>query len=170
MGAAKPNEGMLLALDIDLHNWLIYCVGEIFFVACLYLRESMRVAYLLFVFALIEAMNPQQANIARQVMKARGVPPWSVIIDAVQADGIAYTDSDLKRVYIDANRLRKTPRTFANVAIHECGHLNGAQHGDGSLAMDYHVTTQPNGDVIEDSFVLLPGISLLDPSLFPKFG
>ena len=116
-------------------------------------------------------MNPQQASIiARQVMKARGVPPWSVIIDAVQADGIAYTDSDLKRVYIDANRLRKTPRTFANVAIHECGHLNSAQHGDGSLAMDYHVTTQPNGDVIEDSFVLLPGISLLDPSLFPKFG
>lgn len=130
----------------------------------------MRIPYLLLLVALIGAMNPQQANIARQVMKARGVPPWSVIIDAVQSDNIAYTDSDLKRVYIDANRLRKTPRTFANVAIHECGHLSGAQHGDGSLAMDYHVTTQPNGDVVEDNYVLLPGISLFDPSKFPAFG
>ena len=114
--------------------------------------------------AMAAAMNPQQASIARQVMKARGVPPWAVIIDAVQSDNIAYTDSDLKRVYIDANRLRKTPRTFANCMIHECGHLNGGQHGDGSLAMDYHVTTRPNGEVIEDSFILLPGINLLDPA------
>ncbi len=47
--------------------------------------------------------------------------------------------------------------------------LNGA-HGDGSLAMDYRVTTQPNGEVIEDNFVLLPGISLFDPDKFPAFG
>jgi len=130
----------------------------------------MHTSYLLLLAALAGAMNPQQANIARQVMKARGVPPWSVIIDAVQADNIAYTDTDLKRVYIDANRLRKTPRTFANVVTHECSHLNGAQHGDGSLAMDYRVTTQPNGEVIEDNFVLLPGISLFDPDKFPAFG
>jgi len=130
----------------------------------------MNIPYLLLLAALVGAMNPQQASIARQVMRARGVPPWSVIIDAVQADNIAYTDSDLKRVYIDANRLRQTPRTFANVVIHECGHLNGAQHGDGSLAMDYHVATKPNGEVIEDDYVLLPGISLFDPAKFPAFG
>lgn len=129
----------------------------------------MRLLHILFL-TLALAMNPQQASIARQVMKARGTPPWSVIVDAVQADGIAYTDSDLKRVYIDANRLRKTPRTFLNVIAHESGHLNGAQHGDGSLGMDYHVTTSPSGEVIEDNFVLLPGISLFDPAVFPSFG
>lgn len=130
----------------------------------------MHAPYLLLLVALSGALNPQQASIARQVMKARGVPPWAVIIDAVQSDNIAYTDSDLKRVYIDANRLRKTPRTFANVVTHECFHLNGAQHGDGSLAMEYHVTTQPNGEVVEDDYVLLPGISLFDPAKFPTFG
>lgn len=130
----------------------------------------LRTLAFLVIFALAGAMNPQQASIARQVMKARGVPPWAVIIDAVQSDTIAYTDADLKRVYIDANRLRKTPRTFANAVAHECSHLNGGQHGDGSFAMDYHVTTQANGEVIEDSFVLIPGINLLDPANIPAFG
>ena len=130
----------------------------------------MNAPYLLLLAALVGAMNPQQASIARQVMKAMNVPPWSVIIDAVQADNIAYTDSDLKRVYIDANRLRQTPRTFLNCVAHESSHLRGAQHGDGSLGMDYHVTTKPNGEVVEDNFVLLPGISLFDPAKFPAFG
>ena len=129
-----------------------------------------RPLYLLLFLTVGLAMNPQQASIARQVMKARGTPPWAVIIDAVQNDNIAYTDSDLKRVYIDANRLRKTPRTFLNAILHEIQHLAGGQHGDGSLGMDYHITTAANGEVIEDNFVLLPGISLFDPAAFPSFG
>lgn len=115
------------------------------------------------------AFNPQQVAIARQVLRARGVPPWSVIIDAVQQDNIAYTDADRLRVYIDGNKLRATPRTFANVVTHEVAHLNGATHGDGTPEMKYAVTLNPLGEVVEDGFVLLPNIKLYDPDKFPSF-
>ena len=79
----------------------------------------------------VASMNPQQAAIARQVMRARKVPAWSVIIDAVQGDNIAYADADLKRIYIDAARLRNTPKSFGNIVAQECSHLNGGRHFDG---------------------------------------
>lgn len=94
-------------------------------------------------------------------MKARNTPQWAVIVDSVQLGTLAFTEPDLKHVYIDASRLRQTPRTFANIVTHECGHLNGGQHGDGSLGMNYSVTQRADGSIVEDSTLLIPNIDLL---------
>lgn len=116
---------------------------------------------------LVTSMTPQQAAIARQVMRARKVPAWSVLIDAVQADNIAYADGDLKRIYIDAARLRNTPKTFANIVAHECQHLNGGRHFDGSFGMSYVATQSQNGEMVEDNFLLVPEININPPPLQP---
>ena len=108
----------------------------------------------------VASLTPQQAAIARQVMRARKAPAWSVLIDAVQADNIAYADADLKRIYIDAARLRNTPTTFANIVAHECGHLNGGRHFDGSFGMQYSATQNVAGEIVEDAYLLIPNINI----------
>ena len=108
----------------------------------------------------VASLTPQQAAIARQVMRARKVPAWSVLIDAVQADNIAYADADLKRIYIDATRLRNTPKSFANIVAHECGHLNGGRHFDGSFGMQYSATQNVAGEIVEDNFLIVPDINI----------
>jgi hypothetical protein len=110
---------------------------------------------LLFLIASALAMNPQQASVARQIMKQLDAPPWSAIIDSTLHDNIAFTDQVAKKCYIDSKRLLNAPHSFANVITHEVGHLKGAQHGDGSLGMAYMVTTNIAGDVIDDSYYLL---------------
>lgn len=111
---------------------------------------------LLYMLALAGAMTDQQASVARTVMKARGVPPWSIIVNAALSDQIAFTQQDKHITYIDAARLKHTPNTYRNILIHESGHLCGAQHFDGSLGMSYSVTLFANGSVVEDSVLLLP--------------
>jgi hypothetical protein len=102
------------------------------------------------------AMNAQQTTIARRVMQVLNTPKWSVIIDAVQVDTVAFTDADLKRVYIDTKRFVKTPKTFTNVVIHECNHLLGAKDYDESKEMIYAVRFGFDGNVLEDDFLLIP--------------
>lgn len=112
------------------------------------------------VLCVVSAMTPQQAAITRQIMTLTKVPAWSAIIDASLHNNMAFAEVDKQRIYIDAKRMMKTPRTFANVVTHECSHLNGGQHGDGSLAMGYAVTVDQEGNVLEDATLVLPGINL----------
>ena len=66
----------------------------------------------LYLFVLVGAMTDQQTNVARNVMQARGVPPWSTIVGATLSDQVAFTQQDRHIVYVDAQRLKRTPNTF----------------------------------------------------------
>ena len=107
----------------------------------------------------VASMSQQQAAIARQVMKIVKVPQWSAITDSVLHDNIAFADQLNSKIHIDAKRMLKTPKTFANVVTHECSHLRGAMHGDGNLGMSYAVTQTLAGEIVEDQFLLLPELA-----------
>jgi len=104
-----------------------------------------------------------QDIIARKVVEARHVPPFTAVINSVLSGQIAFSDTVQMKVYIDGSRLRFAPNTFLNVMVHECGHLLGGQHGDGSLGMAYMVTELPNGTVVNDK-TLLMDIDCSEPS------
>lgn len=96
------------------------------------------------------AMTMHQARVARKIMIKRKVPQWSRIVDAALANEVAFTNQDTSTTYIDASRFYAAPNSWWNVVLHECGHLTGAMHGDGSLAMNYRVTTLENGTIVND--------------------
>ena len=118
----------------------------------IYIPQSM--LRLLYMLTFAAAMTDQQAYIARTIMKARHVPPWSVIVDAALSDQIAFTQQDKLITYIDARRLARAPNTFFNTILHEVQHLKGHQHFDGSIGMQYFITVFPNGSISEDNFKL----------------
>lgn len=111
---------------------------------------------LIFLMTMAAAFNDQQAFIAREVMRELKPPDWSVIIDAVQIGTYAFTEQSSHRTYIDGRRFANAPRTFVNTCIHEVSHLKGGQHNDGSVGMQYVMTTKPDGTVIEDSSLIVP--------------
>lgn len=103
------------------------------------------------------AMTMHQARVARKIMFKRRVPQWSRIVDAALSDEVAFTNQETLTAYIDASRFAAAPNSWWNVVLHECGHLAGAQHGDGTLAMNYRVTTLENGTVVNDrSRIFIP--------------
>lgn len=106
------------------------------------------------------AMTQQQKIIARNIMKSQNVPMRSSITDSVLHNNIAFANVQESKVYIDASKLINAPNTFKNVILHECRHLLGAQHFDGTLAMNYSVTVDTYGKVIDDNFLLLPNLGL----------
>lgn len=106
--------------------------------------------FLLLFFTMCVAMTMHQARIARKIMLKRKVPQWSRIVDAALSDEVAFTNQDTLTAYIDASRFAAAPNSWWNVVLHECGHLAGAQHGDGTLAMNYRVTTLENGTIVND--------------------
>ena len=111
------------------------------------------------------AMTDKQARVCELIMKARGVPEWSIVIDAALNDQVAFTQQSNHVVYINSHMLKNTPNTFWNVIVHEAGHLTGAQHGDGSCGMDYFVTLYKNGSICEDAARLtIPPRPTLKPS------
>ena len=114
----------------------------------------------------VASMSQQQAAIARQVMKIVKVPAWSAITDSALHNNIAFTEQSTNKIHIDAKRMLKTPKTFANVLVHECSHLRGAMHGDGQLGMSYSVTQTLAGEIVEDNFLLLPELAS-HPALAP---
>ena len=106
---------------------------------------------LIFVFnGVVSSMTIHQARIARKIMAKRRVPMWSRIVDAALLDEIAFTNQDTLTTYVDASRFGSAHNSWWNVILHECGHLTGAMHGDGSLAMDYRVTMMQNGTIVND--------------------
>ena len=115
----------------------------------------------------IASMTPQQAALARHIMKVVKVPQWSAITDSALHNNIAFTEQSTSKVLIDAKRMLKTPKTFANVLVHECSHLRGAMHGDGQLGMSYSVTQNLAGEIVEDNFLLLPELAS-HPALAPS--
>lgn len=99
----------------------------------------------------VVSFNAHQARMARKVMRKRScVPQFARIVDAVLKDQIAFALADGNTVYVDGARLEDSPNTFHNVIVHETSHLCGSKHGDGTLAMEYHVTTSFNGSVQDD--------------------
>ena len=150
---------MLLALDIDLHNWLIYWWARFFFVACLYLNESMRATYLLLLSLLTGAfaLQPKFAEPVRESLKKYKPPQFSVILDGIQDGTYAFTDGSRQRTYIDFSRFANAPNSLRNVLDHELNHLLGRDHnnipGD---PMSYRLTVDRNGTIIEDSFIWAP--------------
>ena len=120
----------------------------------------------------IASMTPNQAALARHIMKVVKVPAWSAITDSALHDNIAFADQATSKVWIDSKRMLKTPKTFANVVTHECSHLRGAMHQDGQLGMSYAVTQTLSGEIVEDQFLLLPELAshpaLAQPQLSPQ--
>lgn len=98
----------------------------------------------------VSAMTMHQARVARKIMIKRKVPQWSRIVDAALSNEVAFTNQDTLTTYIDASRFYAAPNSWWNVVLHECGHLTGAAHEDGSLAMNYRVTTLENGSIVND--------------------
>lgn len=101
-------------------------------------------------------MTRQQADVAEKIMKARGVPRFSALIDAAMVGDLAFTDQQTNKAWINAKKFVNAPHSWQNTVLHEAGHLCGAQHGDGSTAMSYAVTLDQAGNVVDDSFYLMP--------------
>ncbi len=107
-------------------------------------------------FAFALAITPQEdASVRTAFLFTPQTPPLVSVVDAKLFTGLAYTASDLRRVYVDFSRLRKTPNTRLNVLLHELAHTAGATHGDGTSRMAYASRETPTGEVLEDSFVLM---------------
>ncbi len=80
--------------------------------------------------------------------------PFVTVTNGVIAGQLAYTAPDLRRIWVDFTRMAKTPHTLHNVIKHELAHAKGAVHGDGSREMSYAARLFPNGDIIDDNFLL----------------
>lgn len=103
------------------------------------------------------ALTLAQTNrdVVRETLKTEtGLDPFVTVINSAIAGQIAYTHKDLKRIYVDMQRFVKKPKALRNVLRHEMGHTKGGRHGDGTAAMNYHVSVTPQGEIVEDSFVL----------------
>lgn len=110
---------------------------------------------ILSVLFLAAGITSQQSQIVRGLLReVQQTNPYVAVVDAKLAAQIAYTTSDLKRVYVDFERLERSPHTTWNVLRHEIAHTRGAQHGDGGSVMGYHVNVDGAGDVIDDTFFL----------------
>lgn len=88
------------------------------------------------------------------MLKDHQLDPFVTITNGAIAGSLAYTSPDLKRIWVDFARLARTPNTMHNVIKHELVHAKGGVHGDGSREMFYHASLFPNGDVMEDQFLL----------------
>jgi len=65
---------------------------------------------------------------------------------------VAYTANDQSRIYLDSRQLEQTPNTLWNVLRHEVAHTQGQQHGQNTTEMQYYVTKNPQGTIVEDTF------------------
>lgn len=67
-------------------------------------------------------------------------------------DLVAYTGDDRARIYLDSQQLEEAPNTLWNVLRHEVAHTQGQEHGQNTAEMKYHVTKNPQGRILDDSF------------------
>jgi hypothetical protein len=117
--------------------------------------------WLLFL-AAASAMAPNQADMARAIMSYMNVSTWAAVIDAPLNHQYSFTDVTNQKTYIDAKRFAGRPHSLINTLLHECAHLNGALHNDGIFTMQYHLTVDPMGHVVDDGYLLaaVPGINV----------
>ena len=109
---------------------------------------------LLLMMALASAFTGIQRSIVRKSLALLN-RPMVAVIDSVQGPGSPdYTDASDHQIYIDAERFRCCPNSFHNTLEHECAHVKGAEHNDGSVLMRYAVSVNERGEIQEDSFVL----------------
>lgn len=101
-----------------------------------------------------DAIAPGYADVTRAIMAEQKSPDWVTIEDAVQRGTLAFTSADRQHIYVDFNKFRGAPHTLQSVLKHEIAHSHGHDHGDGSPYMDYAVTVDEAGNVIDDAAVL----------------
>ena len=105
-------------------------------------------------FVFVASLQDKFADVAREALKKYQAPDWTTIIDGIQHKTYAYTDSDRKNIYIDFNQFKDAPTSLQNVLNHEIQHSRGRNHNDVVTdIMSYHLTTDSNGVVIDDSYV-----------------
>jgi hypothetical protein len=83
-----------------------------------------------------------------------GVNAFVALHDTALANNLAFTTADRNNIYMDFEKLRKTPHTKWNILRHEIAHAKGANHGDGSPEMNYVATETMAGDVVDDTFFI----------------
>ncbi len=110
---------------------------------------------MLFVCLIAVAMAQTSPEVVRETLDAEpNLDPFVSVINSAIAGQVAYTHNDLRRIFIDIRRFAKKPIALHNVLKHELSHTKGGRHGDGTAAMNYHVSVTPQGEIVEDSFVL----------------
>lgn len=110
-------------------------------------------------FGICNGFTEYQEQIVRQQSINHKAPPGSAIVDAILVrSDYAFTDQVRLICHVDAVRFQCCPNSFANAVIHEIHHLNQRQHTIGVKddPMSYILSIQPNGDVINDNYVLPP--------------
>ena len=90
---------------------------------------------------------------ARQLLELYKAPQFVTIVDGIQSQTYAFTDSSRKIIYVDMTRFECCPNSFINVINHEIGHTKGGEHGQGGI-MNYSLTTDTYGHIINDNIVL----------------
>lgn len=113
-------------------------------------------ALFFFQIVFVAAMNPKYAEPIRDLLIKQNPPPWITIQDSLQPGQLSFTSADLKNIYIDLEKFKDSPHTLQSVIKHEIAHTQGAVHNDGSPYMEYHVTEDAAGNIVDDAWVLLP--------------
>ena len=104
----------------------------------------------------VAALSPKNAEIVRDLLRKQNAPAWVTIQNSLQRDQLAFTSADLKHIYVDFEKFKNAPHTLQSVIKHEIAHSNGKVHNDGSPFMQCVVKVDSVGEVVDDSWVLLP--------------
>jgi hypothetical protein len=109
---------------------------------------------LAFIIAVVVSADFQSRKI-RELMNSQNIPSFVKVIDGVQIDTYAFTDPDLRSVYIDMKRFECCPNSFINVVNHELAHTRGREHNNviGDI-MNYSLTVDKRGNIIDDNYIV----------------
>jgi len=103
-----------------------------------------------FAFSPAQAFTPIQKNIIRESLIRNNAGSFVTVIDCVITDQYAYTQLGGNQIYLDSVKFKDAPNTLANTVSHEVSHTQGNQHGDGSYMMNYSITLDQYGKIIND--------------------
>lgn len=109
---------------------------------------------LLAVYYFANLLSAARVDVVRKAWDAHSkMGPFVTVNNAIMSGQLAFTTTDLQRVYVDFEKFKSAPVALSHVIDHELAHTEGAVHGDGSRAMAYHVSVDQQGNVIEDNFL-----------------
>lgn len=103
---------------------------------------------------MICAFSPYQEARIRSLLASKHADQFVSVTDS-PLQGVAFTDSSGKKIYVDGARFDMAPIAFSNTISHEILHTFGAVHNeDPTTLMGYHVRLDSNGQVLEDDQTL----------------
>ena len=116
------------------------------------------VIYLIFIFGFAlspaHAFTPVQKDIIREGLIRNNAGSFVTVIDGVINDQYAYTNLGGNQIYLDGVKFKDAPNTLANTISHEVSHTHGNNHGDGGPFMNYSITLNQFGKIINDPKIL----------------